>query len=198
MTLYIARHGQTDWNASRRYQARTDVPMNDTGRAQALALRGRFDELGLRFVNTYSSPLQRATETARLLTQGSDTEMLVEPTFVEIDLGEWEGLYEKEIKAKVGEAAYDAWRDGGYVKGAPGGESMFDVMDRVRPRVVEIAARAHDTDLLIVAHQATNMAIKAVLSGDTSAKALAQYRQANDEVDVWHQTEKRVERIKVS
>jgi broad specificity phosphatase PhoE len=66
-TLYVMRHGETDWNAARRLQGHTDIPLNDAGTAQAHALR---DELAhVDFDAAYASDLQRAHDTAQIVMQ---------------------------------------------------------------------------------------------------------------------------------
>ena len=63
--LYLVRHGETDWNRQHRIQGLTDIPLNETGRAQARAT-GRL--LSRRsFDGIYASPLDRAMETARII-----------------------------------------------------------------------------------------------------------------------------------
>jgi len=186
MALYIARHGQTDWNVAGRYQARTDVPMNDTGRRQAAALKVLFDQLNLVFALAHCSPLDRAAETARIVLADRTTPLVEDEALMEIDLGEWEGRSADDLIAELGQGYHD-WRDGGYVASAPGGETIHDVMARVAPTVTALAQRSRDADVLIVAHQATNMAVKAVVSGDDSTERLRWYRQANHQVDVWDQ-----------
>jgi probable phosphoglycerate mutase len=97
ITLYFVRHGETDWNAVRRYQGQTDTPLNDRGREQA-ARNGR--ELGrILGVNVakfdfVASPLLRTADTMRIIRR----EMGLEPdTFIrehrlmEINFGHWEG-----------------------------------------------------------------------------------------------------------
>ena len=71
-TLILVRHGETDWNAERRIQGSTDIPLNDTGRAQAKDLADRLrDELaGHSPVVVSSSDLSRAAETARIIAAG--------------------------------------------------------------------------------------------------------------------------------
>jgi probable phosphoglycerate mutase len=94
--LYFVRHGETDWNAIRRYQGQTDVPLNDKGRSQAArngrALRERIDASA--DVDFVASPLLRAAETMSILRR----EMGLEPgafrtddRLIEIHFGHWEG-----------------------------------------------------------------------------------------------------------
>ena len=71
MPIYIARHGQTDWNLLEKWQSTTDVPLNKTGYRQAENLRDKLAEQGVRFSAAMTSPLVRAVETAKVLLQGS-------------------------------------------------------------------------------------------------------------------------------
>src|SRR5690348_12216267 len=63
--LYIVRHGQTDWNVERRIQGNSDIPLNEVGRAQAAELKEKLKDIEFAFY--FSSDLQRAVETARLV-----------------------------------------------------------------------------------------------------------------------------------
>jgi broad specificity phosphatase PhoE len=65
LRLYLVRHGQTAWNATGRYQGRIDIPLDERGRAQALALQPRLADVP--FTAVYTSALSRAQETADLL-----------------------------------------------------------------------------------------------------------------------------------
>lgn len=103
ITLYFVRHGETDWNAVRRYQGQTDTPLNDTGRAQATR-NGR--ELG-RILNSaaagfdfVASPLTRTADTMRIIRQemGLDPETFArEDRLKEINFGHWEGQIWDEL-----------------------------------------------------------------------------------------------------
>ena len=110
--------------------------------------------------------------------------LTVEPSLVEIDLGEYEGCLESELRARR-DIAYDAWCETRFRVAAPGGESLEQARRRVRAVLRRAAARALHEEVLIVAHQGVNMAMKAELSGRADDASLDQFRQANDEADVW-------------
>jgi broad specificity phosphatase PhoE len=97
ITLYFVRHGETDWNAVRRYQGQTDIPLNGKGRTQA-ARNGRelariLNGAAERF-DFVASPLMRTADTMRIIRQeiGLDPEDFVrEDRLKEINFGHWEG-----------------------------------------------------------------------------------------------------------
>ena len=92
--IYLMRHGETDWNAVRRIQGHTDIPLNARG-IQAMEAAGqRLRDLGFRVDCMASSPLKRAAETARIIgTQiGYDGEILCEPDLIERSFGKAEGV----------------------------------------------------------------------------------------------------------
>lgn len=99
--ICIIRHGETDWNVEKRIQGHTDIPLNDTGRAQALAMA--FNAAHHRFHAIYSSDLSRATETARALAQREDHEVRTLPQLRERHYGIFQG-----ITASEGAALYPA------------------------------------------------------------------------------------------
>lgn len=91
-TIYFIRHGQTDWNAEGRFQGQCDIPLNDTGRAQA-GRNGRALATAIGAADGFdfvSSPLQRASETMRILRRelGLDpTDFRTDARLVEINVG---------------------------------------------------------------------------------------------------------------
>ncbi len=85
--IYIIRHGQTELNQRRVLQGRSDVPLNDTGIAQAQQLAA-----GLRtvfFDHVYTSPLKRAVQTAKII--APDAEPVIDDRLIEMDYGPYEG-----------------------------------------------------------------------------------------------------------
>lgn len=101
MKVYIARHGQTDWNIQHRAQGRTDIPLNETGRTQAKALHDNIK--GINFTAVYASPLKRAAETAQIAT-GNKYDILYDDRLVERSFGDFEG---KEINSWIQDTGYD-------------------------------------------------------------------------------------------
>jgi alpha-ribazole phosphatase/probable phosphoglycerate mutase len=147
MKLLLIRHGQTDWNIARRFQGQSDVPLNLTGRKQAKALAGRLS--AERFDATYSSDLQRATETANMITQisGYTPDMRLR----EINFGDWEGLTYTEIKEKYPSALAERENDI-YKNAPPNGETLEQLSARVRSMLDELYTNHKEQTVLIVAH----------------------------------------------
>ena len=147
--LYLVRHGETDWNRQRRIQGRTDIPLNDTGRDQALMTGHRLAAFGA-WDGLSASPLSRARETAAIIGReiGLGDPDLV-PALVERDYGEAEGMDWLEVERR--------YPDGMAV---PGRESRHDVADRVVPALVELAIARPDAMLVVVSHGG---AIRAIL-----------------------------------
>lgn len=105
MKLYIARHGQTDWNLQHKVQGQTDVPLNETGIEQAKELRNKVSKVN--FDACFASPLSRAYRTAEIATEGK-YEIILDDRLRERCFGEIEG--------KVG----DTWLE------ITGGIDIFD------------------------------------------------------------------------
>ncbi|WP_235497207.1 histidine phosphatase family protein [Agreia sp. Leaf283] len=138
--LVIVRHGETDWNLARRIQGSTDIPLNDTGRAQAAAAAESL--AGETWHTIVTSPLGRARETARIIARRLDLgEPQVDDRLVERAYGEAEGL---------DAAALDARFPG--MEGVPGIERRSDVTRRVLPALESIALENPGRRVLIVAH----------------------------------------------
>jgi len=90
MELICVRHGRTAWNALRRFQGQTDIPLDDEGLAQAQALAAHLrDE---RFDLALASDLTRARTTAEAILGDRDVVLELSPEFREMHFGQWEGL----------------------------------------------------------------------------------------------------------
>lgn len=151
----MARHGQTPWNACRRFQGASDVGLSDLGRRQAEALGRAVRARPL--VAVYASPLRRAVETAELVLDGRPVPLTILPELTELGLGEWEGHTIEEIRARDGDP-YRRWVAAPLDCTPPGGEGLDQVCARVR-RAIDGIHRAHRPgpqeeggEVLIVAH----------------------------------------------
>ena len=138
--VILLRHAETEWSRTGRHTGRSDIPLTDDGRAAAGALAARLADR--RFAIVLTSPLSRASESARL----AGLDATVEPDLVEWDYGEYEGLTTPQIR--TGRPAWSLWRDG-----CPGGEDPAAVGERVdRVIALVLAALTSDGDAAIVAH----------------------------------------------
>lgn len=88
MNIWIARHGQTDYNKDMLMQGRSDAPLNENGIAQAKAMRVMIGDV--RFDAVYSSPLVRARKTAQILGNVPESELHIDPRIIEVDFGRYE------------------------------------------------------------------------------------------------------------
>jgi probable phosphoglycerate mutase len=138
-TVYLVRHGETEWSRSGLHTSRTDIPLIEEGEARARALGERLAER--RFALVMSSPLRRALDTARLAGLADDVETTDD--LVEFGYGEYEGRTTPEIRAE--RPGWSLWTDG-----APGGEPLAEAAERV-DRVIERAVAAGG-DVALFAH----------------------------------------------
>ncbi|MFP4538398.1 MAG: histidine phosphatase family protein [Dichotomicrobium sp.] len=153
VTIYFVRHGQTSWNAERRFQGQLDIPLNDTGRAQAArngaALARAIDNVaGIDFV---SSPLSRATETMEILRRAlalPPKSYRTDPRLQELNVGAHQGRLTREI---LGEDPRTSEVEGGdrwhFVHPGDGGESYAMLSARVVDWLVSVKR-----DTVVTAH----------------------------------------------
>jgi broad specificity phosphatase PhoE len=133
--LYLARHGETDWNAIGRLQGHTDVPLNERGRAQARQLAVSLADAGLAAV--FASDLSRASETAAIVARelGLPAPRIV-PGLRERRFGVFEGLDRAQCMARYP----DAWRAWHAQTGVPeGAEPLAEATARMHAVLAELA-----------------------------------------------------------
>ena len=159
-TVYLARHGQSDWNAEGRWQGNADRPLTELGRQQAEELAERLASVPLDAV--YSSDLRRARETAEPVAARQGLEVQARTELREVDVGSWSGLSRPEVEERFPDA-FARWLDGGH--GWDDGESYEAMTDRVVAAVLEIAAAHPDGTVLVVAHGGPIRALHAVALG---------------------------------
>ena len=175
MRVLLCRHGETPWNAEGRYQGQMDIPLSETGEAQALALGARLKDLPID--KAVASPLSRARRTAELALGTRAGMLALEPGLIEIAHGAWEGKLAAEIAEEDG-PRLKAWRQAPDTVQMPGGESLQQVLDRAWPAFMTACAGVDaDGTLLLVAHDAVNRVLLARILGLPLARVWS-FRQA--------------------
>ena len=154
-TIYLVRHGTTEWNKDLRYQGRADNPLDEIGERQGALLKDYFKEIPLDLGVT--SPLKRAARTLEycLASQKKPVPVIVEPDVIEIDFGEVDGMTGEEIREAYPEfyRLYVRNEDRSRAQ-APGGESTQQVYFRMRDAVLRIA-REHPGENVVIASHGT-------------------------------------------
>lgn len=164
--LFVFRHGQTDWNVEKRFQGHTDIPLNDTGRAQALQLAHVLKGCALDIILT--SDLARAAETARIVASLSGVPIVTSPALREALLGEPEGQKLDDIVARYGAESWDRFRstknadlDFAYPKGETKREQIRRLHAYIESHVaahphVRIGISTHGASARRLVHHAIN------------------------------------------
>ena len=154
-TVYLVRHGTTQWNQELRYQGQTDNPLDEIGERQGACLEEYFK--GIHVDLGVTSPLQRAVKTLDycLATQDHEVPVIVDPGVMEINFGVIDGWKRDEIREGYPEfyRMYVLNEDRGHAR-APGGETMIEVYNRVSEAIMRIV-REHRGETIVVASHGT-------------------------------------------
>lgn len=164
--IYLMRHGQTVWNAERRYQGWQDSGLTDRGEAQARAagrlLKDLVADIGR--LDVVCSPLGRAVATMRLAIGELDLAPSVIRTddrLKEVSLGAWEGILDKDV-ARRWPDELAARRADPWTAAPPGGENLSAVSDRVGAWLSE---RDETGPLLVVTHGVAGKVLRGLYLG---------------------------------
>ena len=148
MQIYLARHGQTQWNVEARWQGSTDIPLDAEGLLQAELLAKRLAMHPIHAI--YSSPLKRAAVTAQAAAKKLGLDIAYRDDLKEMCLGEWEGSSFYEIRKKY-PAEFAKWESDIDAQIGMGIESNFKVQERAVAALMEIC-ETEKNDTLIVSH----------------------------------------------
>ncbi len=176
VTLYLIRHGETDWNAEGRLQGGKDIPLNDFGRVQAeevgqklLALQANAGDLAY-----LCSPMARARETMEIARQAiglHPPSYHVDQRLRELTFGAWEGLTWREVR-KLDPARAQQREQHKWAYAPPGGESYQMLLERVAP-----VFSALERDTVVVSHGGVMRAVLAGLGLEPTRRA--------ESIDIW-------------
>jgi probable phosphoglycerate mutase len=155
-TIYLARHGETEWNRIGRWQGATDIPLSDHGRAQAGSLAERLRDL--RIARVHASQLSRALETAQIVaTRLALPAPISDPRLRERGYGAFEGLTRHECAERFPGVWERYLADRRVVP--PGAEPQAEVVERITAVMTEIAGRVGDLPgsgaILVISHGGT-------------------------------------------
>lgn len=149
--LYVARHGETEWNRKGIISGRSDIALSQVGYEQAAILSEEAAKLESPITRIIHSPLVRASETARIVAENNDLPMSMDPRLIELDYGDYDGTSDDQ-------EGYLKIRTQFAVR-YPNGESLMDVYARIVPLLEELEQDEEQTYLL-VCHNSVIRAIK--------------------------------------
>ena len=153
--VYLARHGQTAYNLEGRFQGQQEIPLDDTGRAQAAELAERAVPYGFRAL--WCSPLLRARETADAVAARIGLEPVEDARLMETDAGDWTDRAFADVRAEAPEL-FDAFASAEPSFAFPGGESFAEQEVRVEAALAEV--ERGELPALVVCH---GMVIRAAI-----------------------------------
>jgi len=159
--LMLVRHGETDWNAQRRYQGQTDIPLSAMGKRQAELIGERL--AGQKIDVVYASDLKRAWETAQIIAEKSGLEILSEPRLRELKFGVLEGLTFGEAEASYPDMIV-AWLED--FNNTPEGAETIDLFNARIVSLLDDLKRKHGEQIvLLVGHGGSLSEILRVILG---------------------------------
>jgi broad specificity phosphatase PhoE len=164
--VLLVRHGETDWNRENRFQGHADPPLNELGREQAAELATLL--AGEELAAVYSSPLQRAFETARVVAEPHGLAAAPVEGLKEVDVGSWQALTRGEIEQRFPEQ-FRRWLD--HERGWDDGESYEEMGARVVAALEELAARHEGERIAAVTHGGPIRAALARAAGISHSEA---------------------------
>lgn len=156
MNFYIVRHGQTRLNAEHRAQGRNGEPLNEVGIEQAKELKKKFDAEKIKFDYIYSSPQERAIQTAKIST--GENNIIIDNRLNVYDLGSADGMLMTDIKITGTVPDMDIYE---------GVERLEDYKERIYNFISEIIEKYKNTDcnILIVGHKDSTGMLSAYFEG---------------------------------
>ena len=150
MVIYIIRHGETDWNVLRKFQGRTDIPLNENGRQVAEWTREGLKDVPFDVV--YTSPLLRAKETAQIIVGDRKIPIIEDERIIEMNFGSYEGV-EARLQDDNLKLFFKAPKE--YIAPA-GGERIEEVLKRADDFLEELYSNTNllNSTVLISTHGA--------------------------------------------
>ena len=176
INIYIARHGETTWNAEGRIQGWSDPELSPLGYSQSLALLEHLKDRPLRAI--YSSDLQRSYLTAQPIARHLGLPILRQTELKEIGFGILEGKnlfqFDEELKNQ-----WNRFKDDRFSYRIPGAENYSDVANRLKPFMEKVLHQHKEEEILIVGHRVVNRLLIGMFMGFPLERTL-KIEQTND------------------
>ncbi|GHO82079.1 histidine phosphatase family protein [Dictyobacter formicarum] len=167
-TLYITRHGQTQWNAERRMQGHANSELTELGTQQATWLHDALQDID--FAAIYASPSTRAYRTAEIIRGQREQAVIACEELKEIGLGSWEGHLTSEIEQQHPAEFFAFWHAPQEYQALNGGETFPQMRERVLPKVDELINLHAGQTILLVTHAVTLKTIVSSFEGRPLAR----------------------------
>lgn len=158
--LYMARHGETEFNRKRVYYGWMDVPMNENGVAQCQCLKKKLSDIGFDAVIT--SSLDRAIHSGQIIGELEKSELVILEDLKELNFGAWEGLHFSEIEKNYN-SDWLGWCKDWINYCIPGGESFTQFYNRVKKTLESLLKAYVDKTVLLITHEGTMKVIATIL-----------------------------------
>ena len=157
MSIYIVRHGQTEWNLQKRIQGRSDQPLNAMGEMQAFETRKILLDVEIDLI--ICSPLLRTKQTANIINQDRNIPIIYDDRIIERSFGELEGTLISDVDFN---SFWDYYKNLKY-KNA---ETMQQVFERVYLFLEDIKTKYKNKNILIVSHGGVGMPVECFFSNN--------------------------------
>lgn len=167
--VILIRHGETEWNASGRWQGNAPVPLNKNGRTQAQLAATHLIKQSIDYI--ISSDLSRAFSTAEIIAAELRLPVTLDQQLRECDLGDWQGLIRAEVES-WDRATFDHFMTDPFNIPRPGGESLCEVGQRGCEALLAYVQQYPNSTLLLVSHGGTINSILQTLFTDYQRRGL--------------------------
>ena len=150
MNLILVRHGETDWNKEQRVMGPNPIPLNKTGREQAMKTAEWLSTLSFKVI--YSSPYRRALETAEIIAKKQKKiSVIPTPEVREVGYGDWVEMTFEEIEEKYPKY-FKHYREKPSTVEIPGGEKGMEIFSRVKFFLESLRQKHDGENVLVVSH----------------------------------------------
>ena len=174
MKLYIARHGETQWNVENRVSGRTDIPLTEKGLEQAGSLAQKAMGKGIEVI--LCSPLLRARQTAQAVGDAIGVPIEIDERLIELDFGIFEGVDRSDPDFQN--------TRGQFPTRYPGGESAFQLAHRVYGCLEDVKRKYAGKTVLLVCHGGVCRMVRSYFM-DLSNDGYSHYYAPNAELEAY-------------